>query len=202
MSDESFAARIRERYPEGLTGVFAVGGTRTTYLLEQNRESGDPGRIRDFSEQGEYLIKRYWQLISTYFDLGGQNAIVTMFSFRGFYNRGAEYAELVTQEMLRLIDDRSIAFYRDNQIDPYFVGIDTLMHLPSETLPHRVGQQLSAFQQSWPYQPGRRKVLWEMASVPLYSFWKAYRAMNEDESAAFEAELESLTDLEEVNRLH
>jgi hypothetical protein len=40
-----------------------------------------------------------------------------------------------------------------------------------------------------------------MASVPLFSFWKAYRAMDEAESAAFEAELESLTDLEEVNRL-
>lgn len=201
MSDESFAARIRERYPEGLTGVFAVGGTRTTYLLEQNRDSGDPGRIQDFSAQGSYLIKRYWQLINTYFELGGQNAIVTMFSFRGFYNRGAEYAELVTQEMLRLIDDRSVTFYLDNQIDPYFVGVDTLLHLPPETLPYRVGRQLAAFQQSWTYQPGRRKVLWEMASIPLYSFWKAYQAMNEDESAAFEAELESLTNLEDVNRL-
>ncbi|MCL4246913.1 MAG: hypothetical protein KJ065_02050 [Anaerolineae bacterium] len=202
MSDEStaFAARIRERYPEGLTGVFAVGGTRTTFVLEQTRNSNTPGRIQDFSAHGEYLITRYWQLIRNYFDLGGQNAIVTMFSFRGFYNRGAEYSELVTQEMLRLIDGGSIEFYRQNEIDPYFVGIDTLLHLPPDSLPYRVGRQLADFQASWPYQPGRCKVLWEMASIPLFSFWKAYRALSDEESAAFDAELAAQDNLEEVNR--
>jgi hypothetical protein len=53
MTDPSFADRIRVRYPEGLTGVFAIGGTRTTYVLEQNRQTSDPGRIDNFATQGE-----------------------------------------------------------------------------------------------------------------------------------------------------
>ncbi len=36
---DSFADRIRERFPEGLTGIFAIGGTRTTFILEHNQRN-------------------------------------------------------------------------------------------------------------------------------------------------------------------
>ena len=200
MTHQTFAERIQERYPEGLTGVFAIGGTRTTYVLEQNRQSTDPGRIDDFAIQGEYLLGRYWDFCRKFFDLGGQNMIITAFSFRGFYNRGAEYAEVVTQEMLRLIGDSATAFYHEYEVDPYFVGIDTLLLLPPDNPAHRVALEFAAYQRQWKYEPQRRKLLWEIASIPLYSFWDAYRHMSEAENQQLRAEIEALTNLEDVNR--
>ena len=196
-----FAAQIRERYPEGLTGVFAVGGTRTTYILEQNRDASDPGYIEDFAEHGRYLMQRYQQLIQMFFGLGGQHMIITAFSFRGFYNRGDEYAELVTNELRRFMNDDLCAFYADNEIDPYFVGVDTLLALPEDTLVHQVGRELIDFQKAWPNRDGRRKLGWEIASIPLYSFWQAYKRMDEGEKAELDAQLAALTNLEEVNRV-
>lgn len=200
MTEQSFAARIQQRYPEGLTGVFAIGGTRTTYVLEQNRLSADPGRIDSFATQGEYLLGRYWEFCRNFYELGGQNMIITAFSFRGFYNRGAEYAELVTQEMLRLCGDSAAEFYRENAVDPYFVGIDTLRLLPPDDPAQQVVEAFSAFQAHWDYRAGRRKLLWEIASIPLYSFWEAYQSMTADERQAVDAELKALNNLEEVNR--
>src|SRR5262249_9090406 len=141
-----FAGRIRERYPEGLTGVFAIGGTRTTYILEQNRDKADPGHIDDFLEQGAYLLRRYHDFISMFFSLGGQNMIITALSFRGFYNRGAEYAELVSQGMLQFINEASLAFYRDAQVDPYFAGIEPLLLMPEDSAAYHLGQKLAQFQ--------------------------------------------------------
>src|SRR5690349_19816013 len=103
--DTAFADRIRERYSEGLTGVFAIGGTRTTYILEQNRHQPDPGHIEDFIGQGTYLLNRYHDFIRQFLSLGAQNMIMTALSFRGFYNRGPEYAALVSQGMLQFINE-------------------------------------------------------------------------------------------------
>jgi len=200
MTEQSFADRIQVRYPEGLTGVFAIGGTRTTYVLEQNRQAADPGRIDNFATQGEYLVRRYWDFCRTFFDLGGQNMIITAFSFRGFYNRGAEYAEVVTQEMLRLIADGAVEFYNEYEVDPYFVGIDSLLLLPSDNPAHQVAQAFINFQSQWSYQEGRRKLLWEIASIPLYSFWDMPNRISDEERKAIEAELQSVTNLEEMNR--
>ncbi len=201
MSSQSFAERIRARYPEGLTGVFAIGGTRTTYVLEQNRLSADPGRIESFATQGEYIVNRYWDFCRTFYDLGGQNMIITAFSFRGFYNRGAEYAELVTQEMLRLIGDGALDFYRSNEVDPYFVGIDSMLVLPPDNPAHQVAQQFVDFQRQWPYQSGRPKLIWEIASIPLFSFWDTFQRMTDAERQALDAEIRSQTNLEETNRI-
>lgn len=201
MSSQSFAERIRARYPEGLTGVFAIGGTRTTYVLEQNRLTADPGRIESFATQGEYIVNRYWDFCRNFYGLGGQNMIITAFSFRGFYNRGAEYAELVTQEMLRLIGECALDFYRSNEVDPYFVGIDSMLVLPSDDPAHRVAQQFVDFQRQWPYQAGRRKLVWEMASIPLFSFWDTFQQMTDAERQVFDAQVRSQTNLEEMNRI-
>ncbi len=145
MSNKTFAARIRERYPEGLTGIFAIGGTRTTYILDQNRSSADPGRINDFAAHGEYLQTRYSEYVKTFFDLGGQNMIITASSYRGLHERGEEYASLIAYEVARMSSDYFQKFYRENNIDPYFVGIDTYLLLPSESAPHKVARQLMEF---------------------------------------------------------
>lgn len=200
MTTPSFAARIRERYPEGLTGVFAVGGTRTTYILEKNRFKPDPGHIEDFSEHGEYLLRRYWQLVETFFDLGGQNMIITAFSFRGFYNRGEQYAYLITQEMTRFIDDASCKFYQSRGIDPYFTGIDTMLLQPEDSPIYTAGQQLADFQDRWPYQEGRHKLVWEIASMPLYSFWQMFQTMSDEQRAQIDEAIASHDNLEEIYR--
>ncbi|MBZ0304001.1 MAG: hypothetical protein K8J31_29955 [Anaerolineae bacterium] len=201
MEDPSFKTRIQQRYPEGLTGVFAVGGTRTTYILEQNRDKPDPGRIEDFAAHGEYLLRRYWQLIDLFFDLGGQNMIITAFSFRGFYNRGAEYGALITQEMGRFIDESSVEYYRSQQIDPYFTGVDTLLLQPEDSPIHQMGQQFVAFQKNWPYRAGRPRLVWEIASMPLYSFWQFFQSLSETERAQIDAQIASETNLEEIYRM-
>jgi hypothetical protein len=199
MSDD-FKGRIQERYPEGLTGVFAVGGTRTTYILEQNRDKANPGHIEDFAAHGDYLLRRYWQLIQNFFGLGGQNMIITAFSFRGFYNRGAEYGALITQEMGRFIDEASAQFYRDNQIDPYFTGIDTLLLQPEDSPIYQMGQQLAEFQNSWPHQEGRQRLVWEIASLPLYTFWQAFQDMTPEEREQVNSQIASQENLEDIYR--
>lgn len=200
MGDENFAVRIRERYPEGLTGVFAIGGTRTAYILEQNRQATDPGRIEDLATHARYLMDRYWQLIGTYFELGGQNMIITASSFRGFSERGSDYATFITRELKLLIDDASQEFYQSSAIDPYFVGVDTLLTAPAGSPVHGLGQAFKDFQKGWAYQAGRPKLIWEIASIPLYSFWKITQAMSDAERAALDAELAAMTNMDDMHK--
>ena len=134
-----------------------------------------------------------------FFALGGQNMIITASSFRGFNERGSEYASLVTKELLRLINEEFQCCYRDNDLDPYFVGIDTLLHLPEDSAEHHMAEELAAFQQTWPYQAGRRKLIWEIASVPLFSFWKLFQGMDAEERSALDAELAELTSMNAVH---
>jgi hypothetical protein len=200
MTEATFQERITERYPEGLTGIFAIGGTRTTYILEQNRFNPDPGKIDDFAAQGEFLQQRYQQFIQMFFDLGGQNMLIGAFSFLGFYNRGEQYAQLATAEMFNMMDDRWKSFYRDHQIDPYFIGIDTLLRLPEAHSGHALGRAFADFQQQWDYQAGHRKVIWEIASIPLVSLWDAFSQMTDAEKQALQAFTTSTTDLGQLQR--
>jgi hypothetical protein len=196
-----FAARIHERYPEGLTGVFAIGGTRTTYILDQNRDKEDPGKIEDFAAHGEYLLQRYLEFAEMFYSLGGQNMIITAFSFRGFYNRGKEYAQYLTAELLRLASPAAVEGYKRIGIDPYFVGIDSLLFMPEDSPIHQMAQQLKAFQENWDYQAGRKKLIWEIASIPLLSFWQSDLYLDADEHRALEAKLlDTNEDLEAVYR--
>jgi hypothetical protein len=198
-----FATRIREKYdPQGgLTGVFAIGGTRTTYILDQNRDAAEPGRITDFEAHAQFLKLRYWEVIKMYFDLGGQNMILTAFSFRSLEERGPEYAALVAPQILKMIAPDFQAFYTENGIDPYFVGIDSLALSCCHPAAQAVQQQLVEFLQKWPYQPGHFKLVWEIASIPLYSFWKFCRDLSASDHAALEAEMAAQTSMEDIARL-
>jgi hypothetical protein len=100
-----------------------------------------------------------------------------------------------------LAGEKAQAFYRAQEVDPYFVGIDTLLQLPENTPPYRLAVGLTAFQKNWSYQPGRRKLLWEIAPIPLYSFWRAAAVMGHEAQAKLDAALAATNDLQEIHRL-
>lgn len=164
MGDQtSFATRIRERYPEGLTGVCALGSTRTMYILEHNRQSADPGHISDLSAYGTFMLERMLDFVKSFFDLGGQNIIIPLLSYQSFEERGVEYAASMTELCLALLREKYITFYRENNYDPCFTGIDTLLHLPHDQPAYNLGAACDAFNKQWSYQEGRRKIIWEVA---------------------------------------
>ena len=190
MDEISFAARMRDRYPEGLTGILAIGGTRVTFILENSRERVDPGRIDNMLAYGDQMLSRTQELIRTFFELGGQNAIIPVLSFQLFENsRGQEYAYITAQMALELMNENWVRFYHDNEIDPYFVGIDTLLHFPEREVMYRLGAKCASFNAAWQYQDGRRKLIWEVAPIPLFSFWRAHDVMGEAAAAQLEADL-------------
>ena len=201
MGQLTFAERIRERYPEGLTGVFAVGGTRTAYVLQQRRNTPDPGLIDDFVAYVNYAFDRLFLMFDDFYQLGGQNLIIPLFSYQGFYERGEEYGHLAAEMCLQMIEPSRVQFYIDNDIDPYFAGIDTLIALPEDRFEHRIGLRFEEFQQKWQYREGRRKLISEVAPIPLYSYWNAHRVMEVEEKAKFESELSAVTELREMHDL-
>lgn len=201
MSDiADFAARIREHYPEGLTGIFAIGGTRTAYILERRRNCPDPGQIDDYADYAQYTLEQYLRLIDLFFELGGANLIIPPLSYQAFYERGEEYTRIILDHTLLLISDKALQLYERLGADPYFVGIDTLLHLPEGAPFHVLGARLHRFHQEWPYQPGRRKIIWEIAPIPLYSFWKAAQIAPPDDQRRLAATLDATTDMREMYR--
>lgn len=201
LDSAAFAAQIRAHYPEGLTGVIPVGGTRTTYILDQNRGSANPGHIQDFFGHADYLLKRYFGLIDMFFDLGGQNIIIPVLAYDRFTTFGTEYAELISKTTLSMIDEKAQQYYQQNEIDPYFIGIDTLHNLPADHPGHQLGEALSSFNRNWHYQEGRRKVLWEIAGMPLFSFWNTSNIVASEVQAELKRELEATNDLEKIRQL-
>ena len=197
--DVTFAEKIHKRFPEGLTGLFAVGGTRTAYILEVNRNDPEPGRIKDFAGYSTYGFEHTLAMIATFLKLGGQNAIISALSFRSYFERGPEYAQLVTPELERMIDHEATGFYRQHDIDPYFVGIDTLLTFPEDNGAHQVARRLTEFQENWSYAPERRKLIWEIASLPLFSLWQALENGTEEERQSLRHQIENATGLQELH---
>ncbi len=67
--DAAFSARIRAAFPEGLTGIIAIGGTRTSYILENNRQQTEPGIIPIF-DYAEDLLEMLFQSYRYVFKAG------------------------------------------------------------------------------------------------------------------------------------
>lgn len=168
-----FADRIRARYPEGLTGLFAIGGTRTQFILENNRSSSNPGAITDLEDYASRLLKGYFDFSGMFFDLGGQNMVITALGFESFYQRGDAYARFIAQSTLNLISDQAIEYYHSLAADPYFIGIDTLLLLPESHPAYELGAAMARFMGQWEYDDSRRKIVWEIASIPLLTLWRA-----------------------------
>ena len=197
MEEKPFASRIRERYPEGLTGILPIGGTRTAYILERNRSREDPGHIDSLAGYADHVRAQLFRLLGAYFDLGGQNLVAPILSYQLFDDaRGQDYADFATEASFDLISAHWIKFYEDHQIDPYFAGIDTLLHFPRQERQYQLGIDLTRFHAGWPYQEGRRKLIWEMAPIPLFSIWRAHKVMGEQAQARLEAELESASNMQ------
>lgn len=202
MTDDAlFAQRIRERFPEGLTAMVAIGGTRTTYILEQNRHSDNPGKIPDFWAYKEYLLERYLDFTAMFMRLGGANLIITALGYQSFYERGDAYARFISESTRSLAEERAQRFYEEHEIDPYFIGIDTLLHLPPDHHAHVLAQQLADFQRAWPYRPGRRKLLWEIASIPMYTARRADQTLGQAAAAELDAALAAATTLDAMHDL-
>lgn len=196
----TFSDRIRERYPEGLTGIFAFGGTRMAYILEQNRQDADPGHIPTMSDYAEYGFDLLRKLIEAFFELGGQNVIVPALSYQLFNDeRGTDYAEVSAKLTYGLMEGKWVEFYQRLSLDPYFTGIDTLLHLPEQKFTYELGQRCQEFNQNWSCQEGRRKIIWEVAPIPLYSFWRAHLVMGPEAAAALEVSLDSAPDLQTMH---
>src|SRR5215813_8149090 len=143
LNDTEFAAQVRKRFEGkgGLTGVFAIGGTRTTYILEKQRHLPDPGRMNDLSDQIEYIQGRYQDFISMFFKLGGQNMIIAASSFRAFAGqRGPDYVNWISKAVSNLHNDTFQRFYRENGIDPYFIGIDVFLAQKRESAAQKMAQ--------------------------------------------------------------
>ncbi|MEP7293719.1 MAG: hypothetical protein ABI835_18165, partial [Chloroflexota bacterium] len=198
----TFAERIRERYPEGLTGVFAVGGTRMSYILTRNRQKTDPGQIDEMGNYADYGLSFLRELIAAFLGFGGQNVVVPVLSYQLFTNeRGPEYAETTAKLTLELMNDQWIEFYRDQEIDPYFTGIDTLLQLPDQVFTYNLGVKCREFNENWVYKQGRRKLIWEIAPIPLFSFWRAHEVMGDSEQTELAAKIEAAGDLQTVHDL-
>ena len=93
--DTNFADQIRQRFPEGLTGIIAIGGTRTSYILEHNRDSEDPGHISDFDSYATVMLQQYFTLIEWFFDLGGQNLVIPPLAYQRFTAYDVKYLSLI-----------------------------------------------------------------------------------------------------------
>ena len=193
----AFAARIRERYPEGLTGIIPIGGTRTTYILEHNRHSENPGQIDSFAAYADHVETRIRGLMGSFYALGGQNLVAPILSYQLFEDeRGPKYVEMATRQSFRLMNDDWTAFYQAQDVDPYFAGIDTLLHFPDRELQYQLGVAMTDYQQRWPYREGRPKLIWEIAPIPLFSFWRAPAALGDAAQAELEAALAGAADMD------
>jgi hypothetical protein len=182
-----------------LTAIFAIGGTRTTYILKHNRSASDPGAISDFMHYTHWTMGQYFDLMRMYFDLGGQNFITTPLSYQRFdYERGEQYTAMIAASCHGLIDDYALAFYREVDADPYFVGIDTLFQFPERKASYELGEKLAHFQQTWAYQPHRRKIVWEIAPISMFSMWRAQAALDPVGHSTLDDALAAAPNLESV----
>jgi hypothetical protein len=198
-STTEFAAQIRERFPEGLTACIIIGGTRTAYILSQQRHLDDPGRIRDFTHYSQTMTQEYIRLATDFYNLGGQNLLINLFGYQAFSARGEAYTAQAIQQTYVLMQEPFLSFYRQQQVDPYFVGVDAMLALPAETAIHQFGLALQQFQSQWPYQPGHRKWLWEIAVVQQYSFWQVRDRLSPHEVQTLDAAIAHPPDFNTLN---
>lgn len=200
-TDETdFANRVRSHFPEGLTGVISPGGTRSAYILAYNRHNKNPGKI-DFADYAEKTFISYCQLLLNFFELGGQNIIDAAPPLGLALTRSPEYIQKMTQYYLTYISQPMQDSYRKMQIDPYFVGLEAIMDSNSTSVLHQYGQRLIDFMETWPYNAGNRKLIFEISPIPLYSLWHSFQAMSASDREHLDNQLRSEveTDFNKLN---
>ncbi|MCU0498351.1 MAG: hypothetical protein MUF87_13445 [Anaerolineae bacterium] len=195
-----FADQIRTRYPEGLTAIFAIGATRRTYLMLY-RDQLQPGQIDDFDRMASEIHRLYLRLLGDFFALGGQNVIVPVLSYRSFFERGEQYFRHVIPAATKLTNEDSLAFYEQWQVDPYISGLEVLLRQPEGSPLHDLARTYQQFTAEWPYQPGRRKVIWEIASIPPLVFWEMIGGLSDEERQMIEHRIEQTGSLEQIQQV-
>src|SRR5258708_11773899 len=134
-----------------------------------------------------------------FFELGGQNMIIAASSFRAFAGqRGPEYLNWIAKAVSNLHNDNFQRFYRENGIDPYFIGIDVFLAQKTESAAQKMAQGMRDFQKSWPYARGRFKLIWESGRVCMDSVINSILA---DDQSQLKALLAQTEDLEKLFRL-
>ncbi len=198
---DTLRQQIQDRFPEGLTGIYAIGGTRTGYILAHNRFADDPGHIEDFEAYMDFGMQKMFDFAERHLEFGGKHMIFEVLDIYRLYNRGERYAQFVLESSKKLIGTKAIDFYQRNAIDPYFVGIDTLLHLPEASAAYRLGKAYDEFHQSWSYQAGRSKLIWEIAPISLFSFHHADEHMGEVVRRDLDRKIAAETNLETIYHL-
>ena len=168
--EQSLAERIEKQFPEGLTGILVPGATRTSYILEYNRNNHNPGKIEDMQHYMDYGMRKYRRLLLDFYELGGKNAILSVWSFWRFQERDPSYLQPIIDQFGMLISASMISWYQDNDIDPYFSGIDILLTREKNSLEYLFGCRLQTFQAQWKYK-GSRVLVWEFTPMPLYTMF-------------------------------
>ena len=74
--------------------------------------------------------------------------IVPFFYYQGFKKRGDDYVNSDIGSFLQLVTEQFAPFYRANNVDSYFAGIDTLLHMPEAEITHQFGGGWQIFKNS------------------------------------------------------
>lgn len=188
-------ARIREQYPEGLTAILAIGGTRTAYILLHGNDAR-PGEIPDLEAYMQWAMRKTCNHIVDFYTLGGVNAVVPIFSYLTLGNRTDSYISQAIKMFSLLIDDTTQAFYAANNIDPYFGGIHELLASKEPELV-QAGEMLRDFTHTWEYKESHRKLVWGVLSVPLWTFRNADIINGDSAAQRLEMELEQTSNWHE-----
>lgn len=197
---EILRTRIHERFPNGLTAVLATGGSRTWYILKHQQHHDNPGHIENLDEFMDVAHRANCHFIQMYLDCGGSHAIVPLFSPFQTNMRTEKYLEATWRNVCLLIDDETQKFYRDNDIHPYFAGLDTLLRLPHRHVLSQMATKLMQFQHNW--VGGTNNLIWEFAPVPLYTLWQTIRNLSDAEHHKIEIDIETFgTDLAAIHQL-
>jgi hypothetical protein len=77
------------------------------------------------------------------------------------------------------------------------VGIDTLRALPTDHPAHQLAVDLDAFNRRWQYTESRRKLIWEIAPIPLFSFFHAPSTLGEEATKALQAALSATSNMQD-----
>lgn len=162
--------RIQAQFPEGLTGIFALGGTRTSYATQCQRDSNNPGAISDFDHYVEYGLSKSLEIIEWFFRCGGSYAILEILDIYRVTNNREGYRNAAIDAGYSLIDETRREYYQDHSIDPFFSGIDTLLYVPENHPAHQLARAYTQFQANWQYSDKHKKIIFEIAPIPLYTF--------------------------------
>jgi hypothetical protein len=186
---------IRHKFPGGLTAVLGTGGSRTSYILEYNRHKNNPGKI-DFDDYGEKMRDKFCLLVKNIVSLGGKNIIDAAPTYGLIATRTPQYVYSIIDLAKRIyLDEKMQEFYKENHIDPYFVGMEAFLNTPVDSPFNKYAQKLIHFMNEWSYHPDNNRLILEVGTIHIFSIWRALQSNTQEEQQQLEQEIESTFDL-------